>query len=107
MGATANAFRNRFQIVRRSWDLENVETKIFVSGFDMRKYGQCETHFQGVGVSGPPLAKKILQRAGITAASWSLKAIQKNNWTWLKHYGEGYVYKTSSSGLIEIRSMMK
>ena len=44
---------------------------------------------------------------GSLTASWSRKAKQKNHWTWLKHYGECYVYKTSSYGLIEFRSMMK
>ena len=67
MGATANAFRNGFQFVRGSWDLENVETVPFCVRV---RYGGFMVSVkpvpQGAGISGPPLAKKILQLAGIT-----------------------------------------
>ena len=79
MGATANAFRNRFQIVPGSWDLENVETVPFRVRV---RYGgimvSVKSAPQGAGKSGPPLAKKILQRAGITDCLLVTKGKKKN-----------------------------
>ena len=66
-GATANGIRSKFQIVRGSWDLENVETVPFCARV---RYGGTMVSVKlaplGVGTSGPPLVKKILQLDGIT-----------------------------------------
>ena len=79
MGPTANAIRNRFQIVRGSWDLENVETVPFCVRV---RYGGIMVSVkpapQGAGISGPHWRRKSCKLVGSLTASWSPKAIQKN-----------------------------
>ena len=81
VGANANAFQNRYQFLRGSWDPENLETLLFCV---RARYGGIMVSVkpapQGAGISGPPLAKKILQLAGITDCLLVTKGNTKEDW---------------------------